>query len=386
MCNEKYYQIGDKTNVIIGICLNDLFNKYLNNRNVDVDSVVEMYAEYFSAKAIEYTQLGAKVYFMGPGPVDDSKIDSTRKVNNADIVDFNNKIQTKLEGITFINLYSNIIDDFNAKDPDLLRDDGTHGTALYYSKVYNIIKKSLGQDYVPTFEAFNNMTDISADAKYIVPLKWGYKNVFIDPISETKFGPNNTCERGHFIMFLWRMAGEPIVTTSNNFTDVEDGKKYTDAINWAVSERIINEDLNGEFRPEEACTRAESITFVYNYYNKYQIYKVEHYKQNIDETYPEKPEETEIFRANIGTEITPETKIYEGFTAPNKQTEKLANDGSTVIKYYYTRNSYTVTVTKGEGIQNVIGMGSYKYEQNVKIYATLKEGYEMDRRLYNKYI
>ena len=429
-------QIEENTNVIIGICLNDLFNKYLNNGNVDVDSVVEMYAEYFNAKAIGYTQLGAKVYFMGPGPVDDSKIDSTRKVNNADIVDFNNKIQTKLEGITFINLYSNIIDDFNAKDPDLLRDDGTHGTALYYSKVYNIIKKSLGQDYVPTFEAFNNMTDISADSRYIVPLRWGYENVFIDPISETKFGPdnaisraesitliwrsqgipyykceisftdvsendscydalmwgigndivagttvstfepNNTCERGHFIMFLWRMAGEPIVATSNNFTDVEDGKKYTDAINWAVSERIINENLNGEFRPEEACTRAEAITFVYNYYNKYQTYKVEHYKQNIDETYPEKPEETEIFRANIGTEITPETKIYEGFTAPNKQTEELANDGSTVIKYYYIRNSYTVTVTKGEGIQNVIGMGPYKYEEKVKIYAILKEGYE----------
>ena len=51
-----------------------------------VDGVVEMYAEYFNAKAIEYTQLGANVYFMGPGPVDDSKIDSTtRKVNNADI-------------------------------------------------------------------------------------------------------------------------------------------------------------------------------------------------------------------------------------------------------------------------------------------------------------
>lgn len=430
-------QIGDRTNVIIGICLNDLFNKYLNNGNVDVDGVVEMYAEYFNAKAIEYTQLGANVYFMGPGPVDDSKIDSTtRKVNNADIVDFNNKIQTKLEGITFINLYENIINDFNAKNPDLSRADGTHGTALYYSKVYNIIKQALGQDYVPTFEAFYNMTDISANAKYIVPLKWGYENVFIDPISETKFGPNNTisradaitliwrsqgipyyncelaftdvskndsyydavmwgvgnnivagltdstfgpnnsCQRGHYIMFLWRIEGKPVVTTSNNFTDVENGKTYTDAINWAVSEGIINEDLNGEFRPEEACTRAEAITFAYNYYNRYQIYKVEHYKQNIDGTYPEEAEETEIFKANIGTSITPETKIYEGFTAPDKQTEEIAEDGSTVVKYYYTRNSYMVTVTKGEGIQNVTGTGSYKYEEEVKIYAILEEGYE----------
>jgi len=503
-------QIGDRTNVIIRISGNDLFNKYLNNGEVDIDRLVEIYAEYFNAKAIEYTKKGADVYFVGAGPVDDSKIDfTTRKINNADTVEFNNKLQTKLEGITFIDVYSKIINDFNAKNPDLTRDDGSHGTALYYSKVYGIIKQALGQDYVPTYEAFNDMTDVPSNANYIVPLKWAYENAFIDPISKNEFkadkectraevitaiwrsqgipydnttltftdvsknalyrdaimwgvknnivsgktnstfAPDELCKRGHFIIFIWRVAGKPIVSTGNNFTDVDAKEIYIDAINWAVSEGIINKDLNGEFRPEDACTREDIITFLYNSKNNYHItynldegiledenpstyihgmdeislnnpikegyefigwtgsngeepqtevtitkgtigdleytanweateieYKVAHYKQNINETYPDNAEETETFKANIGTSVTPETKTYEGFTAPEKQTVEVAEDGEIVIKYYYTRNSYTVTVDVGTGIESVTGEGTYKYEEKITLEATLTEGYE----------
>lgn len=104
-------------------------------------------------------------------------------------------------------------------------------------------------------------------------------------------------------------------------------------------------------------------------------YKVQHYKQNIDGTYTT-ISETETLNAYAGTSVTPNVKTYAGFTAPSTQTVVVAEDGSTVIKYYYTRNSYTVTVNKGTGIQSVTGEGSYKYEEQVTLGATLKEGYE----------
>ena len=355
--------IDEMTNIVIKIATNDLFDLYLNNGNVDIDSVVNMYSEYLNAKTAQYTQLGAKVYFVLPGPVDDSKIDfTTRKINNADIVEFNTKIKTELQGITIIDIYSEIIDDFNAKTPDLTREDGTHGTALYYAKIYNVIKDALEQDYIPTFEAFENMTDVPDEANYIDALKWAYENVVIDPISANEFGPNQEmnraeaitalwrsqgipyyttqlsftdidkneayCDaikwgvgegivtgvtdtefrpqevnkRGYFLIFIWRLAGAPIVETGNNFTDVSEESTYINAINWAVNVGLIED--GGKFRPEEACTRADLVTFLYD---NYRLQNKETEKSDIITSEEFSVNEEEL----IITDINPKTPIQE---------------------------------------------------------------------------
>ena len=321
-------EIDINTNIIIGIGTNDLFNPDLTNGQVDVDGVVEKYKKYFNAKAIQWIQSGAKVYFVSVGPFDDSKIDSsTRLVNNADAIKFNTNIQSVLRGITFIDIYTEIIDDFNKKDPDLTREDGTHGTALLYSKRYNIIKEALGQVYTPTYEAFELMNDIEEGSNYYLPAKWACENVYMDPtasneyrpntictraetisllwrsqgmpfltsnsfsfsdVSEsdlfydavvwglekgisngktsTTFEPNGECTRGDFITFLWRMSGSPAVDSNNDFVDVAENETYTNAVNWAVSKGIIQQNPENTFRPEDGCTRAEAITFLFDYY------------------------------------------------------------------------------------------------------------------------
>lgn len=88
-------------------------------------------------------------------------------------------------------------------------------------------------------------------------------------------------------------------------------------------------------------------------------YTVKHYKQDINGTYPSTPDETETKQAKANTSVTPEVKSYTGFTAPAAQTVTVKADGSTVVEYQYTRNSYTVTF-------NANGHGTAPANQTVK--------------------
>ena len=106
-------------------------------------------------------------------------------------------------------------------------------------------------------------------------------------------------------------------------------------------------------------------------------YTVNHYKQNLDNTYSAAPTETQKLTGTTGATIKPAVKSYTGFTSPAVQETTILADGSRVVSYYYTRDSYNVTVTAGTtGIQSVTGGGSYKYDASVTINATLKDGYQ----------
>ena len=109
-------------------------------------------------------------------------------------------------------------------------------------------------------------------------------------------------------------------------------------------------------------------------------YTVKHWQQNVDGGTTQNDtnftlKETENLAGTTGASVSPAVKSYTGFTAPSKQTVTVAGDGSTVVNYYYTRNSYTVTLNKGTGIASVTGAGTYKYGQSVTIDATASNGY-----------
>ena len=90
-------------------------------------------------------------------------------------------------------------------------------------------------------------------------------------------------------------------------------------------------------------------------------YSVKHYQQNIaNDDYT--LFETENLTGTTATNVTPEVKLYEGFTAPSTQTEAIAADGSLVINYYYTRNSYTLTwEADGGNLSGTYTSGLVKY-------------------------
>ena len=76
-------------------------------------------------------------------------------------------------------------------------------------------------------------------------------------------------------------------------------------------------------------------------------YKVEHYWQQLDESYI--LADTQESTAAADSQVTPAVQSYTGFTAPEAQQVTVAADGTTVVRYYYSRNSYTLTFDAGEG-------------------------------------
>ena len=110
-------------------------------------------------------------------------------------------------------------------------------------------------------------------------------------------------------------------------------------------------------------------------------YTVKHWQQNLkggseqnDTNYT--LADTENLTGTTDTSVTPNVKSYDGFTAPSATTVTITADGSTVVNYYYTRNSYTVTLTAGTGIASVSGADTYQYGETVNISATVSNGYK----------
>ena len=109
------------------------------------------------------------------------------------------------------------------------------------------------------------MTDLNPNAYYYKAVLWAIENGITDGMTETTFAPDATCTRAQIVTFLWRAAGKK-VESSANFTDVKSDTFYADAINWAVANNVTNGTSNTTFSPNADCTRAEIVTFLYRAY------------------------------------------------------------------------------------------------------------------------
>lgn len=84
---------------------------------------------------------------------------------------------------------------------------------------------------------------------------------------------------------------------------------------------------------------------------------------------------TQTSSAKVGSTVTPARNSYRGFDAPAGQTVRVSSGGTTV-DYYYTRKSYKLTVSGGEGIASTSGSGTYRYGRRVTVGAKAASGYE----------
>lgn len=78
----------------------------------------------------------------------------------------------------------------------------------------------------------------------------------------------STCSRAHIVTFLWRAANSPSARTVNPFTDVATDAYYIDAVLWAVKHKITAGTTLSTFSPDEGCTRAQIVTFLYRAHSK----------------------------------------------------------------------------------------------------------------------
>lgn len=110
----------------------------------------------------------------------------------------------------------------------------------------------------------NPFVDVAEGTYYYDPVLWAVANGITSGVDATHFDPNGTCTRAHAVTFLWRAAGQPEPkTTQMPFKDVKAGNYYEKAVLWAVENKITNGTSTTTFSPDKNCTRAQIVTFLW---------------------------------------------------------------------------------------------------------------------------
>ena len=130
------------------------------------------------------------------------------------------------------------------------------------AQVVTFLWRAAGQPE-PTSSA-NPFADVKAGQYYYKAVLWAVEHGITNGMSATEFGPDNTCTRAQIVTFLWRYEGNPAPSSTRNpFADVSTGSYYGSAVLWAVEHGITNGMSATEFCPENTCTRAQVVTFLY---------------------------------------------------------------------------------------------------------------------------
>lgn len=111
-------------------------------------------------------------------------------------------------------------------------------------------------------------TDVKAGSYYYDAVLWAVEQGITKGTSDTMFSPDATCTRAQIVTFLWRSQKSPAAGTANPFADVAADTYYIDAVLWAVKHNITVGTTFSIFSPDEECTRAQIVTFLYRAHNK----------------------------------------------------------------------------------------------------------------------
>ena len=109
-------------------------------------------------------------------------------------------------------------------------------------------------------------TDVSSSAYYYNAVAWAVDSSITSGTSANTFSPDNACSRAQVITFLWRMAGSPVVTnTVSAFDDVPTDSYYWNAVQWATANGITAGLGSGLFGANFTCTRGQMAALLYRY-------------------------------------------------------------------------------------------------------------------------
>ena len=176
--------------------------------------------------------------------------------------------------------------------PPFLFDDVSDESAYYFKPVYWALnhdpqitsgvshtlfgpKKPCTRGQVMTFlyhaagdppleDAENPFEDVVPGKYYYTPVLWAYSNGITSGKTPERFAPNDSCTRAQIVTFLYSFAGKPPVDASElPFEDVKPTAYYRKAVAWALENGITSGKSETRFAPNDTCTRAEVVTFLY---------------------------------------------------------------------------------------------------------------------------
>ena len=105
--------------------------------------------------------------------------------------------------------------------------------------------------------------DVAEGSYYEEAIDWAVEKGITNGVSSNMFAPNDPCTRAQIVTFLWRAAGSPAPKSMSSFTDVPADAFYAKAVAWAVENGITSGTGENKFSPNSTCTRAQAVTFLY---------------------------------------------------------------------------------------------------------------------------
>ena len=160
-------------------------------------------------------------------------------------------------------VYTVKVTDKNGKDvPVTYNSDGTWSFVMP-EKAAQPVKVDVTFIDTPPAIVF---VDVPAKAYYADAVSWAVEKGITNGTSTTTFSPDASCTRAQIVTFLWRAAGSPEPSVSENpFTDVDVNSYYGKAVLWAIEKGITKGTGAMTFSPDATCTRAQAVTFLYRY-------------------------------------------------------------------------------------------------------------------------
>ena len=118
-------------------------------------------------------------------------------------------------------------------------------------------------DRCPHYGRTPGFTDLSADDSRYSALCWAADAGIADDSEDERFRPDDCCTRAEAVLFLWRYAGSPSATGAMRFRDVPADSAYRMAVLWALKRGVTRGTSKETFSPDVPCTRAQLVTMLY---------------------------------------------------------------------------------------------------------------------------
>ena len=126
-------------------------------------------------------------------------------------------------------------------------------------------KVEIAATFMEDNSVLNFFYDVPNEAYYFEAVKWAVAQEITDGVGNNLFAPDQPCTRAQVVTFLWRAAGCPEPQSTGSFSDVSESSYYAKAVAWAAANGITGGTGEGRFSPDAACTRGEIVTLLYRY-------------------------------------------------------------------------------------------------------------------------
>ena len=151
------------------------------------------------------------------------------------------------------------VTDKDGKDVALTKKSDTEYTFVMPAGKVEITPSCVKQAEEPS----RVFVDVKTGDYFYDAVLWAVEKGITNGTSAETFSPEDPCTRAQIVTFLWRAAGSPVVNYAMDLSDVAGDAYYAEAVRWALSEGITTGTSADQFSPDATCTREQAVTFLY---------------------------------------------------------------------------------------------------------------------------